>query len=399
MSETFNAIDRECMTRAIASASQVRCATSPNPWVGRRGARRRRSDLRRRHPEVGRDARRGRRARRCRRAAPVAAPCTSRSSRARTTAAPRPCADALIDAGVARVVVALEDPDPQVAGRGIDRLPRRRASTVEVGLLRRSRSRHQLAPYLKHRRTGRPWVVLKLGVTLDGAHRRPRRLQPVDHRRRGPGRRPPPAGRERRHRRRRRHRPRRRPVAHRARLPPPCPTAGRPAAGRARARHPPGAKVHPCREMSGDLDRPARRARRPTACLQVLVEGGATVAGDFHRAGLVDRYVIYLAPALFGGDDARRPVRRARRRPRIGDARGAAGSDPSIRAPRRRLVPHRADVPHRRRPGPGGADVHRHRRRTRHRRVPRRAPLRIGADRRCSTTSSSARRSPSTAAA
>ena len=39
--------------------------------------------------------------------------------------------------------------------------------------------------------------------------------------------------------------------------------------------------------------------------LQVLVEGGAHVAGAFHRAGLVDRYVLYLAPALFGGDDAR----------------------------------------------------------------------------------------------
>ena len=39
--------------------------------------------------------------------------------------------------------------------------------------------------------------------------------------------------------------------------------------------------------------------------LQLLVEGGATVAHDFHAAGLVDRYVIYLAPALFGGDDGR----------------------------------------------------------------------------------------------
>jgi diaminohydroxyphosphoribosylaminopyrimidine deaminase/5-amino-6-(5-phosphoribosylamino)uracil reductase len=38
--------------------------------------------------------------------------------------------------------------------------------------------------------------------------------------------------------------------------------------------------------------------------LQLLVEGGATVAGAFHRAGLVDRYVVYLAPVLFGGDDA-----------------------------------------------------------------------------------------------
>ena len=38
--------------------------------------------------------------------------------------------------------------------------------------------------------------------------------------------------------------------------------------------------------------------------LQVLVEGGARVAHAFHAAGLVDRYVLYLAPALFGGDDA-----------------------------------------------------------------------------------------------
>ena len=38
--------------------------------------------------------------------------------------------------------------------------------------------------------------------------------------------------------------------------------------------------------------------------LQVLVEGGATVARAFHAGGLVDRYVVYLAPAVFGGDDA-----------------------------------------------------------------------------------------------
>jgi len=38
--------------------------------------------------------------------------------------------------------------------------------------------------------------------------------------------------------------------------------------------------------------------------LQLLVEGGADVAGRFHRAGLVDRYVIYIAPAILGGDDS-----------------------------------------------------------------------------------------------
>jgi diaminohydroxyphosphoribosylaminopyrimidine deaminase/5-amino-6-(5-phosphoribosylamino)uracil reductase len=39
--------------------------------------------------------------------------------------------------------------------------------------------------------------------------------------------------------------------------------------------------------------------------LQLLVEGGAKVAHAFHSGGLVDRYVLYLAPALFGGGDAR----------------------------------------------------------------------------------------------
>src|SRR5690606_40816746 len=36
----------------------------------------------------------------------------------------------------------------------------------------------------------------------------------------------------------------------------------------------------------------------------LLVEGGAGVAGEFHRSGLVDRYVVYVAPAVFGGSDA-----------------------------------------------------------------------------------------------
>jgi diaminohydroxyphosphoribosylaminopyrimidine deaminase/5-amino-6-(5-phosphoribosylamino)uracil reductase len=67
---------------------------------------------------------------------------------------------------------------------------------------------------------------------------------------------------------------------------------------------PPGAKVHPAVEFSGPLEDLLDELGRRQV-LQVLVEGGATVAGAFHRAGLVDHYVLYLAPALFGGDDAR----------------------------------------------------------------------------------------------
>src|SRR5262249_10465511 len=66
---------------------------------------------------------------------------------------------------------------------------------------------------------------------------------------------------------------------------------------------PPGARVHPCLEVDGDLGAILDDLGRRDV-LQVLVEGGAGVAGAFHRAGLVDAYVLYLAPALFGGGDA-----------------------------------------------------------------------------------------------
>jgi len=67
---------------------------------------------------------------------------------------------------------------------------------------------------------------------------------------------------------------------------------------------PAGARVHPALELSGDLGGVLDELGSRGA-LQVLVEGGATVAHDLHAAGLVDRYVLYLAPALSGGDDGR----------------------------------------------------------------------------------------------
>jgi diaminohydroxyphosphoribosylaminopyrimidine deaminase/5-amino-6-(5-phosphoribosylamino)uracil reductase len=69
-------------------------------------------------------------------------------------------------------------------------------------------------------------------------------------------------------------------------------------------RAPEGAKVHPCLERSGDLGAVLDELGA-LGHVQLLVEGGAHVAHAFHHAGLVDRYVLYLAPALFGGDDAR----------------------------------------------------------------------------------------------
>lgn len=77
-----------------------------------------------------------------------------------------PCAPAIVDAGVRRVVVGLEDPDPRVAGDGIAYL-RARAVEVDAGMAA-SEISGLLAPYLKHRRTGRAFLTLKLATGLDG---------------------------------------------------------------------------------------------------------------------------------------------------------------------------------------------------------------------------------------
>lgn len=77
-----------------------------------------------------------------------------------------PCTDALLASGVSRVVVAMEDPDARVSGRGLEIL-RAHGVAVEVGLLE-SEARALNAPYLSAAERRRPWVVLKAAATLDG---------------------------------------------------------------------------------------------------------------------------------------------------------------------------------------------------------------------------------------
>lgn len=280
------------MRRALEVASAVRASTSPNPWVGAvidpggfEGATQPPGGP---HAEIvaleaAGDAARG---------ATLVVTLEPCAHHGRTP----PCVDAIIEAGVARVVVGIEDPDPNVRGRGIARL-RDAGIDVEVGVLADDVSA-QLAPYLKHRSTGRPWLVLKLAASVDG-----RTAAPDGSSQWITGEQA-------------------RADAHRLRAESDAVIVG---AGTVRAddpsltvRHvegrdplrvvlgkaPADANVHPALELEGDLttvlDELGRRG-----VVQALVEGGATVAGAFHRAGLVDRYVVYLAPTLFGGDDAR----------------------------------------------------------------------------------------------
>ena len=290
--------DHERMARALELAASARALAPPNPWVGCvieaadgtvfEGATHAVGGP---HAEAAALAAAGRHDLEGATAWVTLEPC---SHHGRTP----PCADALVAAGVRRVVVALEDPDAKVAGQGIARL---RDAGLEVDLgTGGDASTRLLAPYLHHRRTGRPFVVVKLAATLDG-----RTAAPDGSSQWITG-------------------PEARADAHRLRAESDAVIVG---AGTVRAddpsltvrhadaprgdplrvvlgRAPEKAKVRPCLEHDGPIEELLDQLGAK-GHVQVLVEGGATVAHALHESGLVDRYVLYLAPALFGGDDAR----------------------------------------------------------------------------------------------
>jgi len=77
-----------------------------------------------------------------------------------------PCVEKIVDAGIVRVVAAVEDPDPRVRGRGFDHL-RARGIVVEVGVGRDEAMRLN-APFFTLMQRARPFVTLKAAVSLDG---------------------------------------------------------------------------------------------------------------------------------------------------------------------------------------------------------------------------------------
>lgn len=290
------------MADALRLARTVRRSTSPNPWVGcvvvaPGGA------------VVGRGATEPPGGRHAEAVALDEAGALARGATVYVTLEPcchhgrtPPCADRLIDSGVARVVISLLDADPKVSGGGVAAL---RSGGIEaaVGLLQ-SDAEELLAPYLVHRRSGRPYVVLKLAATVDG-----RIAAPDGSSRWITG-------------------PEARADVHELRADSDAVLVG---AGTVRAddpaltvrvetaagetpaspdrqplrvvlgRAPKRARVLPALELTGDLRGVLDELGR-LGVLQLLVEGGAHVASAFHRLGLVDRYVVYLAPAILGGD-------------------------------------------------------------------------------------------------
>lgn len=296
------ASDIEMMQKAIDAAELVRCVTSPKPWVGcailakdgeffvgstfETGVD---------HAEIIALGKAGKKAQGST-VFVTLEPCSHQG----TTP---PCADALIAAGVGKVVVGIEDVDAKVSGRGIDKL-RTAGVEVEVGVLANEIS-EQLAPYIKHRNTRTPYVILKAGMTLDGfiADKQGNSQWITSELARAD--------------------------AHKLRAQSDAVLVG----SRTVQKDDPSltvrdyqylglrkdllsdplrvvlgsvernAKINPCKQMSGPLETVLKDLGNQ-GVMQLLVEGGASVAHDFHEAGLIDRYVFYVAPALFGGSHA-----------------------------------------------------------------------------------------------
>lgn len=283
------------MQQALAAADSARLVAAPNPWVGAAletttgsfhlGATETPGGS---HAEI---------------VALRSAAAAARGATLATTLEPcshvgrtGACVDAIIEAGVSRVIVGVVDPDPQVDGAGLDRL-RTAGIDVVVGV-RADEVADQLAPYLHHRRTGRPYVVVKIASSADGRTAAPdatsKWITGVEARN----------------------------DTHRIRAESQAILVG---AGTVRSDDPelttrlvdgpsprrivlgsapPDAKVHPCLEWRGEIGELLDQLGEE-GVLQLMIEGGPNTIAQFHAEGLVDRYVVYVAPAIFGGEDAK----------------------------------------------------------------------------------------------
>ena len=161
----FTPLDHQYMATALRLAEQGLYTTSPNPRVGcvvvrdgqviSTGWHQRAGEL---HAEPLALRSAGEQARGAT-AYVTLEPC---SHHGRTP----PCADALIAAGVARVVIAMQDPNPLVSGRGVERL-RASGITVECGLLETA-ARELNIGFVSRMTCGQPWVRSKVAMSLDG---------------------------------------------------------------------------------------------------------------------------------------------------------------------------------------------------------------------------------------
>jgi len=289
-----NTLDEQHMRLAVSTANDARLRSRPNPWVGAvvvspsgevfTGSTLEPGNA---HAEVIALSTAGKNS--------VGATLYSTLEPCSHTGRTGPCTTAIIESGISRVVVGTLDPDTNVSGSGVQQL-RNAGLAVEVGVLEHE-VRVQLAPYLHHRSTGRPFVVLKMASTIDG------RIAAAD------GSSKWITGETARKR------------VHQLRAESDAIVVG---AGTVRADNPsltvrdvhgpsprrivlgnidPQANVHPCTQWTGSLPELLDTLGNE-GVVQLLVEGGARVAASFHRERLINQYVMHIAPVIAGGDNA-----------------------------------------------------------------------------------------------
>lgn len=209
-------------------------------------------------------------------------PCAHRSPRGPA------CSDLLIEAGVARVVVALEDPDARTAGQGFARL--QAAGIAVTRGIRTEEARRSMAGFLTRQALGRPHVTLKLATSLDGC------IAMADGSSRWIT---SPEARAHAHLERNRHEAI---LVGRGTYEADSPQLDVRLPGledRAPKRVLLSSTIH---DMAGwtVIPSPSAIATLPNID-HILVEGGAAVASAFLSADLVDRLLLYRAPILIGG--------------------------------------------------------------------------------------------------
>ena len=165
MNDTFDAFDHACMAHALRLAARGLYTARPNPVVGCVIARDGQVIGEGWHPRAGEPH------------AEVfalrAAGAQARGATAYVTLEPcahhgrtPPCCDALARAGVSCVVAAMEDPNPLVAGKGLEAL--RRAGVETACGLMESEARELNVGFVARMTRGRPWIRMKIAASLDG---------------------------------------------------------------------------------------------------------------------------------------------------------------------------------------------------------------------------------------
>lgn len=210
-----------------------------------------------------------------------------------------PCTDLILERGIRHVVIGTKDPNPVHAGRGI-RLLRRAGVDVITGVCR-AEAEALIAPFAKRILTGMPYVTLKLAITIDGRIADesgksrwitgPQARSKVQELRRSADAVLVGAGTVR--------------MDNPSLLP-------RPARGRSPWRIVVGTDVPPESRvltdeaadrtlvMNDSLEKIMRDLGN-RGFLHVLCEGGGELAGSLVRAGLVDRFMFFMAPSILGG--------------------------------------------------------------------------------------------------